>query len=128
MDMRKLKATDVFKMIKIMNKVGVTKALKKMTQGDLGDELRDIFTKKNEESETAFEHAGMLIFAHVAEIVMNEVEKAEKEINEFLAELTSTSKKEIEDLSMHEYTALIVNFFKKEELRSFFGQLLPLIR
>jgi len=129
LEMRELKGADTFKMIKIMNKTGVAKALKGLMSGDLGKEIKATMSGEGEDAKDAkFEALGVMMAVNIAEIVMGEIDKAEKDINKFLAELTGVSQKQIEELPMVEYTALLVNFFKKEELKDFLSHIRPLIK
>lgn len=120
--MRELKGTDIFKIFPIVKKTGALKALKELFKDEMGKK------RDGRMSEEMFESIGVELFADMAETVMGEIGKAEKEVNEFLASLTGTDKKTIETLPPAEYMALIVSFFQKEELKTFLPQLKQLIK
>ncbi|HEM6033169.1 TPA: hypothetical protein U2B52_002164, partial [Streptococcus suis] len=52
--------------------------------------------------------------------ILRHVGEAKNDVNSFLADLTGTSRKDIESLSMLAYTGLLMDFAKKAELRDFF--------
>lgn len=113
LEMRKLGGQDTFIMLKIMSKTGAKEAIKEFLkkQGSFGDE------KKTEEE---YKSIGIGVMLDVADTVMYNLDNAKDDINKLLASLCNAKVKEIEQLGFIEYNTLIMDFFKKEELKSFF--------
>lgn len=102
MEIRKLKGKDVFKLSRILNKMGLEF---NMTSVD-----KDGNTVQK--SQTEF---GMSIVMGFAENIY----KAEKEVYEFVAEVTGKKVKEVEDFGIEELFEVIETIFKDEEFVGF---------
>ncbi|KEH84989.1 hypothetical protein Z965_11190, partial [Clostridium novyi A str. BKT29909] len=63
---------------------------------------------------------GIEVMLDVADTVMCNLDNAQSDINKLLANLCDVKVKEIEQLDFMEYNTLIMDFFKKEELKVFF--------
>ncbi len=113
LEMRKLSGQDTFLMLKIMSKTGAKKGIKEFLskQGSFG---------KGDKTEEDYQKIGIDVMLDVADTIMSNLENAQEDINKLLANLCSMKVKEIEQLDFMEYNTLIMDFFKKEELKSFF--------
>lgn len=113
LEMRKLGGQDTFLMLKIMSKTGAKDGIKEFLskQGNL---------KKGKKTESEYQKIGMEVMLDIADIVMCNLDNAKDDINKLLSNLCNTTVKEIEKLDFLEYNSLIMNFFKKEELKNFF--------
>ncbi|AEB75902.1 hypothetical protein [Clostridium botulinum] len=113
LEMRKLGGQDTFLMLKIMSKTGAKNAIKEFLkkQGSFG---------KDKKSEEDYKSIGIEVMLDVADTIMCNLDDAQSDINKLLANLCDVKVKEIEKLDFMEYNTLIINFFKKEELKSFF--------
>ena len=130
--MRKLRGTDLFKMLPIIKKTGTIKVVKEIIKGTQGEEILKSFNdkgaKEGESQDSNFEQIGMLMMADIADAVVEGLADAEKEINAFLADLTGQPRTVIEELEMADYAALVFSFFQKEELKGFLPQFKQLIK
>ena len=113
LEMRKLSGQDTFLMLKIMSKTGAKKGIKEFLskQGSFG---------KGDKTEEDNKKIGIDVMLDVADTIMSNLENAQEDINKLLANLCGIKVKEIEQLDFMEYNTLIMDFFKKEELKSFF--------
>ncbi|BDR75274.1 hypothetical protein [Clostridium tetani] len=113
LEMRKLGGQDTFLMLKIMSKTGAKEAVKEFfkKQGSFGGE------KKSEEE---YQKIGIEIMLDIVDVVMGNLDNAQLDINKLLANLCDVKVKDIEQLDFMEYNTLIMDFFKKEELKGFF--------
>lgn len=113
LEMRKLGGQDTFVILKIMSKTGTKEAIKEFLkkQGSFG---------KDKKSEEEYQKIGIEVILDIADTVMRNLDNAQSDINKLLANLCDVKVKEIEQLDFMEYNTLIVDFFKKEELKSFF--------
>ena len=59
------------------------------------------------------------MIAGLIQTILANINKAKLDINTFLADLTNTSIQEIQKLNFVDYTQLLVEFFKKPELKDF---------
>lgn len=113
LEMRKLNGQDTFLMLRVMSKTGAKEAVKEFLkkQGDFG---------KDKKTEAEYKAIGINVMLDLADTVMGNLDNAKSDINKLLANLCNTTIKEIEKLGFMEYNTLIVEFFKKKELKSFF--------
>lgn len=130
-DMRELKGDDLFTLLSLVGKL------------DIKDEFVTIFEKNNDASklevadnkkkaptkaelakkEAEAEKRGMEVMATLLQKVLLNLTKVKADINALLAELTGVTVKEIEELGLKEYTGLVIQFFKKPELKDFFSSI-----
>ncbi|NFP92415.1 hypothetical protein [Clostridium sporogenes] len=113
LEMRKLGGQDTFLMLKIMSKTGAKDGIKEFfkKQGNF---------KKGKKTEDEYQKIGIEVMLDIADIVMCNLDNAKDDINKLLSNLCNTTVKEIEKLDFLEYNTLIMDFFKKEELKNFF--------
>jgi F0F1-type ATP synthase membrane subunit b/b' len=69
----------------------------------------------------------MVLVTDIGFAILRHVNDAKADINKFLADLTGTSQREIESLSMLEYSKLLIDFGKKAELKDFFQSIASLL-
>lgn len=116
--MRKLKGTDIFTVLRLLSKLGVKDlVLDTFGKTDLS-KVKDATDVK-----LLAEGKGANLIAVVVETLTDKLPLIEDDLNQFLGDLTGNDAKEIADLEFGEYMQLIMDFFKKEELKDFFQQL-----
>lgn len=108
LEMRELKADDLFKMMPIIGGLNIKDDIVNMFQGNMTDGTEDEQT------------AGLKIMTTILQTIMTNIGDVKHELNSLLGDLTGKTEQEIEDLDFATYTNLIVNFFKKPELGDFF--------
>ena len=113
LEMRKLSGQDTFLMLKIMSKTGAKNGIKEFLnkQGSFG---------KGDKTEADYQAIGIEVMLDVADTIMSNLDNAKDDINKLLANVCNVKVKDIEALDFLEYNTLILNFFKKEELKDFF--------
>lgn len=115
LEMRALKADDLFVMMPIIGKLNIKDDVVAMFQGGLSDE------GDNEEV------AGMKVMTTLIQTVMTNIPYVKSELNSLLGDLTGKTEKEIGELDFGTYTKLIIDFFKKPELGDFFKSIASLM-
>ena len=128
--MRELKGSDTFKMLSIINKLGAGDLIKGVFGEDDSLNLKDFKEKKptKAEMDEIVEKRGAGIVVQVVSILTEKLPTIEVELNTFLGELTETDAETVGDLPFDKYIELITDFFKKEELKSFFSSLTSLMK
>ncbi|QVV90821.1 hypothetical protein [Weissella tructae] len=119
LEMRELKADDLFKMMPIIGKLNIKDDVVNMFQGGLVD--------KDDDEEQNEEVVGMKVMATLIQTLMTNIPLVKDELNSLLGDLTGKTEKEIGDLDFGTYTKLIVDFFKKPELGDFFKSIASLM-
>lgn len=115
LEMRELKADDLFKMMPIIGGLNIKDDIVNMFQGNMTDGTEDEQT------------AGLKIMATILQTIMTNIGDVKHELNSLLGDLTGKTEKEVEDLDFGTYTNLIVDFFKKPELGDFFKSIASLM-
>lgn len=134
--MRELRGSDTFKVLTLINKLGVTDLVKKVFTGDSMDELVALKghldkkpTKKEQEAiQKATEGEGLDLIIELVEVATNKLPLIEQDLNKFLGELTDTDADTIGNLPIGDYFGLIKEFFAKEELKSFLSSISSLMK
>lgn len=116
LEMRELKADDLFKMMPIIGGLNIKDDIVNMFQGNMTDGTEDEQT------------AGLKIMTTILQTIMTNIGDVKHELNSLLGDLTGKTEQEIEDLDFATYTNLIVNFFKKPELGDFFKSIVSLMQ
>lgn len=116
--MRKLKGTDIFTVLRLLSKLGVKDLVLDMFGNTDLAKVKDATDVK-----LLADGKGANLMAVLVETLTDKLPTIETELNQFLGELTGNDAKEIADLEFGEYMQLIMDFFKKEELKDFFQQL-----
>lgn len=116
MEMRQLTSKDIFPMCQIIKKIGI-------------DEFKQCFSTPevlkmvSEDGGTGkvANQIGISIMFDIVSIIVGNLPKCKDEIYNFLASITGSSSKELEELSIADFTQLIVDLVQKEEFKDFIG-------
>ena len=137
LEMRELNGGDIFTMLSIVGKLDIKEEVVSLIERQhstgkdviaLDDHKKKKLTKKEQEVvETEYQKRGMVLVTDIGFAILRHVNDAKADINKFLADLTGTSQKEIESLSMLDYSKLLIDFGKKAELKDFFQSIASLL-
>ena len=134
--MRELTGGDIFTVLSIIGKLNIKDDVVELIEGQYqksdGPELLDHKKKKLTKAEEAERNAaiqkrGMKLVTNIGFTLLRHVGDAKDDINSFLADLTGTTAKDINNLSMTDYTKLLFEFGKKPELKDFFQSISSLL-
>jgi len=107
--LRTLKASDVFVMTKIINKIGIKEFKECFNSPDVKDAITGAETKD-------VTVVGMQVMLEIATLVVSHLPDCEMEIYQFLASLAG----EIRELPVNTFIDMILEVFRKEEFTDFF--------
>uniref|UniRef100_UPI0035A11A3D hypothetical protein n=1 Tax=Jeotgalibaca porci TaxID=1868793 RepID=UPI0035A11A3D len=135
LEMRELKGDDLFALLSIVGKLDIKDEFVKMFEGNVESSKVVPMDKQKKEptkaelakQEAESEKRGMQAMASLLQMVLLNAIKIKGDMNALFADLTNTSKKEIEALGLKDYTSLIITFFKKPELADFFSSIASLL-
>ena len=119
-ELRDLKATDMGAICKIIAAIGIR-------------EFKTCFDNENvkvliKQEKVNTEALGFSIVFDIASIIITNIPKAEKEIQNFLASVADMSISEIKDLSFAEYGEMIMEVVTKDDFKDFFGRVIKLFK
>lgn len=111
---RTLNATDVFLMFKILGKIGI-------------NEFADCFGKENvqklfggkEGVQDFTTTMGIAVTLEMVNIILGNLPKCEKEIYQMLSNTSNLSVDEVKNLDFPTFTAMVIDFVKKDEFKDF---------
>lgn len=111
-ELRPLVASDMGAVCKIISAIGI-RQFKECFKVD------DIKGKKVDD-------VGYEVVFDIAGIVISNIPKAQKDIDTFLASVTGTSTKEIQEMPFADYGELVMQVVTKEEFQDFFKRVVKL--
>ena len=116
-ELRALQAKDIFAMTRIISCIGI-KEFRSCFDSD--DVKVVIAAMKNGDKTANVDSVGIAVVINAADVIINNIGKAEQYIYQFLANLSGMSKKELEELEMIIFIEMITDVFKKDEFKDFF--------
>lgn len=115
--LRKLEAKDVALMVSILSKIGMDE-IRKMLMSDDIQMLISGLTGKGEKKVNT-ELVGIGVALEIANVIMGNYGKCEKDIFTLLSNLSDMQKEEIESLPFDTFFEMIVDVIRKEEFKDF---------
>ena len=114
----KFKSIDVFTMATLLSKIG----LGKISETIGVDNLMDIGKKIKGAGKTADANAivGMQMALQIAEILLGNLDKCEKELFTLLSRISGLSVDEVKDLDAEIFAQLIIEVIQLEQFKDFF--------
>lgn len=123
-EFRRLQATEIFLMVKIIGKIGLQDIAKSFSGGS----VKDIFTSivKNHIKKSAEENKddtiaeiGMQVAFELANTIVQNLPKCESEIYQLLSQVSGMKVKDIEKIDAVIFFEMIIDFIRKDEFRDF---------
>lgn len=114
---RTLQATDVFLMFKILGKIGINEfaecfgkeSVQKMFSTLTGEQAVANFTQT----------MGIAITLEVVNVILGNLPKCEQEIFQMLSNTSNLSVEQVKKLDFPTFTAMVIDFVKKDEFKDF---------
>lgn len=125
MELRRLQATDLFAMVRLLNAIGF-KELKTAINFDEIKEARKNITDENKESVTV--EIGTNIVMSLVPFIFEKLAVAETEIYTFVGGIAGIKTKDVAKMDAIEFIDLITEIFQKEEFKDFFKRASKLIK
>lgn len=116
-ELRKLKATDAFLIIKLINKFGIMEFKKCFNANEIAKlaENKEVLSK-----EELTEKVGFNIILSCCAVIFENIGKCENEVFEFLSAVSNLNRKQVECLSLAELAQMIIEIFQKDEFKDFY--------
>lgn len=109
---RTLNSTDIFPVMRIVRKIGINKFKALFNNPDMQAVMG------NENAEMSNE-AGISLMLELAQLVLDGLDDCEKDIYELLERTSNKTIEEIKNFDVVTFTEMLIDFFKKEELKDF---------
>ena len=125
MELRKLQATDIFSMVRIINGIGF-KAIKDSINVEELNELRKGMTEEN--SDTIASQVGMNVVMSILGTVIENLPKVENDVYEFAGNVAGMKAKDVAKMDAGDFIELLISIFTKDEFKDFFSRASKLIK
>lgn len=110
---RKLTAQDVFPMFKILSKIGINEFAECFGK----ENVQKLMTGMSDGNLTTM--MGISVTLEIANIVLGNLPKCENEIYQMLSSTSNLSVEEVKGLDIPTFTAMVIEFIRKDEFRDF---------
>ena len=124
-EMRKLQATDLFSVVKILNGIG----LKNIREAINIDEINDVrkgMTKDN--SEVITSQIGLNVVMSIATVILENLPKIENDLYNFIGSVIDVKSKDVAKMDMGDFMDVLITIIQKEEFKDFFKRASKLIK
>ena len=118
--LRGLTAEDVFPMLKIISGIGLKEFKSCFDSAELRDAIKNMSQGKEDGEAVDTTAVGLMVAADIASIIFANLPKCKDDIYQLLSGLSGMKKKEIAELPMNIFLAMIIDVVKKEEFKDFF--------
>ena len=125
MELRKLQASDIFSMVRIINGIGF-KTIKDSINVEEINELRKGMT--DETSDTVASQVGMNVVMSILGTVVENLPKVENDVYEFAGNVAGMKAKDVAKMDAGDFIELLISIFTKDEFKDFFSRASKLIK
>ena len=121
---RNLNSTDMFLMFRIINKIGIKEFSAVLKHDGIKGLVSRLMHEKIEEAEEAGEESSVSVtyievILEVADVVFRCLPRCEAELYQMLSKVSDLTEDQVKELSMPDFTMMVIDFIKKEEFRDF---------
>ena len=124
-EMRKLQATDLFSVVKILNGIGL-KNIKEAIDFEEINKIRKGMTEKN--ADVISSQVGLNIVMSVATVIVENLPKIENDLYSFIGSVIGIKTKDVAKMDMGEFMDVLISIIQKEEFKDFFKRASKLIK
>ena len=124
-EMRKLQATDLFSVVKILNGIGL-KNIKEAIDFEEINKIRKGMTEKN--ADVISSQVGLNIVMSIATVILENLPKIENDLYKFVGSVIGIKTKDVAKMDMGEFMDVLISIIQKEEFKDFFKRASKLIK
>ena len=127
MDLRKLQATDLFIIVKIINTLGIKK-IKESIDIDEIKNAREKIKEDGSNTNDVYKEIGTKVIMSIIDVVIENLPLIEDDLFKFMGNLANVKPDEIAKMDIGDFMDLLIAIIKKEEFKDFFGRALRLTK
>ena len=124
-EMRKLQATDIFSVVKILNGIGLKNVREAINIEEIND-VRKGMTKDN--SEVITSQIGLNVVMSIATVIIENLPKIENDLYNFIGSIIDVKPKDVAKMDMGDFMDVLITIIQKEEFKDFFKRASKLIK
>ena len=125
MELRRLQATDLFSMVKILNGIGL-KNFKDVIDTDKIKEMRKSINDDN--AEQVVSDIGMNVVMSVLSVILENLPSVETDLYNFVGNVANMKAKDVAKMDIGDFMDLLISIAQKEEFKDFFKRASKLIK
>ena len=125
MELRRLQATDLFGMVKILNGIGL-KNFKDVIDTDKIKEMRKSIN--NDNAEQVVSDIGMNVVMSVLSVILENLPSVETDLYNFIGSIANMKAKDVAKMDIGDFMDLLISIAQKEEFKDFFKRASKLIK
>ena len=125
MELRKLQASDIFSMVRIINGIGF-KTIKDSINVDEINEIRKGMTDEN--SDVIASKVGTNVVMSILGTLVENLPKVENDVYEFAGNVAGMKAKDVAKMDAGDFIELLISIFTKDEFKDFFSRASKLIK
>ena len=125
MELRKLQASDIFSMVRIINGIGF-KTIKDSIDVDEINEIRKGMTDEN--SDVIASKVGTNVVMSILGTLIENLPKVENDVYEFAGNVAGMKAKDVAKMDAGDFIELLISIFTKDEFKDFFSRASKLIK
>ena len=125
MELRKLQASDIFSMVRIINGIGF-KTIKDSINVDEINEIRKGMTDEN--SDVIASKVGTNVVMSILGTLIENLPKVENDVYEFAGSVAGMKAKDVAKMEAGDFIELLISIFSKDEFKDFFSRASKLIK
>lgn len=115
-EFRKLNSTDIAPMCKIIGKIGINEFSKCFeTEG-----IMDLIQNNNKKKDVT-KVIGLQVLLEISNIIITHIPDCEEDVFELLASVSGLTVDTVKEFDLATFTAMIIDFVRKEEFKDFIG-------
>ena len=124
-EMRKLQATDLFSVVKILNGIGL-KNVREAINIDEINNVRKGMTEGNADVITS--QIGLNVVMSLATVILENLPKIENDLYNFIGSVIDMKPKDVAKMDMGDFMDVLITIIQKEEFKDFFKRASKLIK
>ena len=124
-EMRKLQATDIFSVVKILNGIGF-KNIREAINIEEINKMRKGMTEDNADVITS--QVGLNVVMSIATIILENLPNVESDLYNFIGSVLGVKPKDVAKMDMGEFMDVLIAIIQKEEFKDFFKRASKLIK
>ena len=115
---RKLNASDIAPMCKIISKIGIKEIAKCFESESIKSLISSV---KNENKDKAVDAVGLQVVLDIADILLTHIPDCENDIFKFLSSVSGLKFADVKELSITEFADMIISLVKQSGFSDFIG-------
>ena len=128
MELRNLQATDIFLIVKILNKIGYEKIRKEINVDEIMSVREKISTTNDEKKKTSLiAEYGVNVVMSVLGILLENLPLIEQDLYNFVGSVAGIKAKDVAKMDINKFVDLLIEIVNKEEFKDFFKRASKLI-